>query len=152
MSQGNQIKVEEWNKPQEPEEVVKQKDDYPYKKSTPEETEQSLKKAFAESQQTEKWKEIQKLIDEEDNDKNFKNSLDLIKQWGEQNKPPSLYEILWNWWENIFTVDSDLDADASIDMLVSIIDEKFIPPYHDTNDYQWNKCLELMRNKLRNKK
>jgi hypothetical protein len=88
-------------------------------------------------------------LDEQENDKNFKNSLDLIKEWGEKNKPPTLKELLWEWWENIFTVDSDLDAETSIDKLVSIIDEKFIPPSHNTNDYQWNKCLELMRNKLR---
>ena len=45
-------------------EVVKQKDDYPYKKYTPEETEQSLKEAFREAQQTEKWKRIQQKIDD----------------------------------------------------------------------------------------
>lgn len=47
---------------------------------TPEEIEQSLKESFKEAQQTEKWKQTQKLIDEVDNDKNFKNSLDLIKE------------------------------------------------------------------------
>jgi hypothetical protein len=119
------------------------------KPQTPEQTSQSLKEAFVKAQQTEKWKEIQKLIDEEDNDKNFKNSLDLIKEWGEKNKPPTLKELLWEWWEDIFTVDSDLDADASIDVLVDIIDKKFIPPSHDTNGYEWEKCLKIMREKLR---
>lgn len=130
-------------------EVVKQKEEYPYKKYTPEETEQSLKEAFVEAQKTEKWKEIQKLIDEEDNDKNFKNSLDLIKEWGEKNKPPTLKELLWEWWEDIFTADSDLDADASIDDLVSRIDKQFIPPSSDRNTYEWEKCLKIMRDKLR---
>ena len=119
------------------------------KPQTPEQTSQSLKEAFVKAQQTEKWKEIQKLIDEEDNDKNFKNSLDLIKEWGEKNKPPTLKELLWEWWEDIFTVDADLDADASIDVLVDIIDKKFIPPSHDTNGYEWEKCLKIMREKLR---
>jgi hypothetical protein len=119
------------------------------KPQTPEETEQSLKEAFVKAQQTEKWKEIQKLIDEEDNDKNFKNSLDLIKEWGEKNKPPTLKELLWEWWEDIFTVDSDLDADASIDVLVDKIDKEFIPPSHDTNGYGWEKCLKMMRENLR---
>ncbi len=119
------------------------------KPQTPEQTSQSLKEAFREAQQTEKWKELQRKIDEEDNDKNFKNSLDLIKEWGEKNKPPTLKELLWEWWEDIFTVDSDLDADASIDVLVDRIDKEFIPPNSNSNDYQWNKCLELMRNKLR---
>ena len=130
-------------------EVVKQKDDYPYKKYTPEETEQSLKEAFVKAQQTEKWKETQKLIDEEDSDKNFKNSLDLIREWGEKNKPPTLKELLWEWWEDIFTRNSDLDADASIDYLVDIIDKKFIPPSSDRNGYEWEKCLKMMRDKLR---
>ena len=130
-------------------EVVKQKDDYPYKKYTPEETEQSLKEAFVKAQQTEKWKETQKLIDEEDSDKNFKNSLDLIREWGEKNKPPTLTELLWEWWEDIFTRNSDLDADASIDYLVDILDRKFIPPSSDRNGYEWEKCLKVMRDKLR---
>jgi len=119
------------------------------KPQTPEQTEQSLKEAFREAQQTEKWKELQRKIDEEDNDKNFKNSLDLIKEWGEKNKPPTLKELLWEWWEDIFTVDADLDADASIDVLVDIIDKKFIPPSSEKNGYEWEKCLKIMRDKLR---
>ena len=130
-------------------EVMKQKEEYPYKKYTPEETEQSLKEAFVKAQQTEKWKETQKLIDEEDSDKNFKNSLDLIREWGEKNKPPTLKELLWEWWEDIFTRNSDLDADASIDYLVDILDRKFIPPSSDRNGYEWEKCLKVMRDKLR---
>jgi len=118
------------------------------KPQTPEQTEQSLKEAFVEAQKTEKWKEIQKLIDEEDNDKNFKNSLDLIKEWGEKNKPPTLKELLWEWWEDIFTVDSDLDADASIDVLVDRIEE-FLPKEHHTNSYKWNECIRMIREKLR---
>jgi hypothetical protein len=116
---------------------------------TPEQTEKSLRTAFGKAQQTEKWKETQKLIDEEDNDKNFKNSLDLIRKWGEKNKPPTLKELLWEWWEDIFTRNSDLDADASIDYLVDIIDKKFIPPSSDRNGYEWEKCLKIMRDKLR---
>jgi len=69
------------------------------KPQTPEETERGMRTAFREAQQTEKWKELQRKIDEEDNDKNFKNSLDLIKEWGEKNKPLTLKELLWEWWE-----------------------------------------------------
>ena len=82
-------------------------------------------------------------------DKNFKNSLDLIREWGEKNKPPTLKELLWEWWEDIFTRNSDLDADASIDYLVDILDRKFIPPSSDRNGYEWEKCLKMMRDKLR---
>ena len=122
---------------------------YPTPPQTPEQIEKSLRTAFGKAQQTEKWKEIQKLIDEEDNDKNFKNSLDLIREWGEKNKPPTLKELLWEWWEDIFTRNSDLDADASIDILVNIIDKKFIPPSSDRNGYELEKCLKMMRDKLR---
>jgi hypothetical protein len=119
------------------------------KPQTPEETESGMREAFKEAQQTEKWKKIQKLIDEEDNDKNFKNSLDLIREWGEKNKPPTLTDIIWNWWEDIFTSLSDLDADASIQDLVNRIDKQFIPPSSATNTYDWERCLKRMKEKLR---
>ena len=128
-----------------PEESV---EDY-LKPHTPEKTEKSLRESFVKAQQTEKWKETQRKIDEEDSDKNFKNSLDLIREWGEKNKPPTLKELLWEWWEDIFTRNSDLDADASIDYLVDILDRKFIPPSSDRNGYEWEKCLKMMREKLR---
>jgi hypothetical protein len=117
------------------------------KPQTSEETAQSLKKAFVEAQQTEKWKETQKLIDEEDNDKNFKNSLDLIKEWGEEHKPKTLYQICMEWWDEVFV--NQMVSDACIDVLVSRIDTEFLPPSHDTNGYEWDKCLKMMREKLR---
>lgn len=152
----------DWVKPQTPEQVntfapkeleelveegMKHQDDYPYKKYTPEETEQSLKEAFVKAQQTEKWKEIQKLIDEEDNDKNFKNSLDLIKEWGEKNKPKTLYQICMEWWNEVFV--NQMDDDICVDVLVSKIDKEFIPPSSKRNTYEWEKCLKIMRDKLR---
>jgi hypothetical protein len=85
----------------------------------------------------------------EDNDKNFKNSLDLIRKWGEKNKPPTLYQLIEDWWCDIFCANSMDDMETCIDGLVNIIDKKFIPPSYDTNDYQWNKCLKMMRDKLR---
>ena len=90
-------------------------------------------------------------LDEQENDKNFKNSLDLIREWGEKNKPPTLTELLWEWWDcnDIFTSNSDLDADTCIDGLVNIIGKKFIPPSSDRNGYEWEKCLKMMRDKLR---
>jgi hypothetical protein len=85
------------------------------------------------------------VFDEQENDKNFKNSLDLIKEWGEKNKPPTLKELLCEWWDE----DWGDTKDKCIDMLVDIIDKKFIPPSHDTNGYEWEKCLKMMRDKLR---
>jgi hypothetical protein len=84
-------------------------------------------------------------LDEQENDKNFKNSLDLIKEWGEKNKPPTLKELLSEWWDE----DWGDTKDNCIDMLVDIIGEKFIPPSNDTNGYEWEKCLKMMRDKLR---
>jgi hypothetical protein len=123
--------------------------DYKPTPQTPEETEKGMREAFVKAQQTEKWKELQRKIDEEDNDKNFKNSLELIKEWGEKNKPPTLTDIIWNWWEDVFTSPSYFGADASIQDLVNRIDKQFIPPYHNTNGYEWEKCLKVMRDKLR---
>ena len=83
----------------------------------------------------------------EDNDKNFKNSLDLIREWGEKNKPPTLYEILMKWWLNgLNRAQSDEEI---VDGLVDMIDKKFIPPSSDRNGYEWEKCLKMMRDKLR---
>ena len=31
-----------------------------------------------------------------------------VKEWGEKNKPPTLKELLREWWEDIFTWNSDL--------------------------------------------
>lgn len=115
---------------------------------TPEQTEKSLKEAFVEAQQTENWKEIQKLIDEEDNDKNFKNSLDLIKEWGEKNKPPTLYQLIENWWCDVFCANSMDDMETCIDGLVDKIEE-FLPKEHDTNNYKWNQCIRMIKSKLR---
>jgi hypothetical protein len=83
----------------------------------------------------------------EENDKNFKNTLDLIKKWGEENKPKTLYQICMEWWDDVFV--NEMDNDICIDVLVSKIDKEFIPPHSNTNDYQWNKCLKIMRDKLR---
>jgi hypothetical protein len=86
-------------------------------------------------------------LDEQENDKNFKNSLDLIREWGEKNKPPTLYEILMEWWIN--HLDMEHSDEEIVDGLVNIIGEKFIPPSSDRNGYEWEKCLKMMRDKLR---
>jgi hypothetical protein len=52
---------------------------------------------------------------------------------------------LWEWWDE----DWGDTKDNCIDMLVNIIDKKFIPPSNDTNGYEWEKCLKMMRDKLR---
>jgi len=118
------------------------------KPQTPEQTAQSLKEAFVEAQQTENWKETQKLIDEEDNDKNFKNSLDIIKEWREKNKPQTLSDLIYDWWSDVFTTNSDWDMETSIENLVDQI-SLWLPTEHDTNSYKWNECIRLIRENLR---
>lgn len=76
-----------------------------------------------------------------------KSHFDIIEEWGGKNKRPSLYEILMDWWTNDDWTDQT--DESIIDNLVDIIDDQFIPHHHNTNDYQWNKCLKLMRDKLR---
>ena len=103
------------------EKVVKQKDDYPYKKYTPEETEQSLKEAFREA----------------------------VKQGVvSSTKRETLTDVIWNWWEDVFTTNSNDDMETSIDDLVFRI-EAWLPKEHDTNSYKWNQCIRTIKEKLR---
>ena len=75
------------------EKVVKQKDDYPYKKYTPEETEQSLKEAFREA----------------------------VKQGVvSSTKSPTLYDVIAEWWEYL---EDTLNMENSIQDLVNDIEE-----------------------------
>ena len=70
-----------------------------------------------------------------------------VKEWGEKNKPPTLYEIVMEWWIN--HLDMEQSDEEIVDGLVNIIGEKFIPPSRDRNGYEWEKCLKIMRDKLR---
>jgi hypothetical protein len=103
-------------------EVVKQKDDYPYKKYTPEETEQSLKEAFREA----------------------------VKQGvvSSSTRTQNLTDLIYDWWEDVFTTHSDWDMETSIENLVDEI-SLWLPTEHDTNSYKWNECIRMIREKLR---
>jgi hypothetical protein len=102
--------------------VVKQKDDYPYKKYTPEETEQSLKEAFREA----------------------------VKQGvvPSTTKSKTLTDIVYDWWSDVFTTHSDWDMETSIENLVDEI-SLWLPTEHDTNSYKWNECIRMIRGNLR---
>jgi len=82
---------------------------------------------------------------EEEADKNFKNCLDLIEKWGEENKSPTLKERLIEWYGNANLCQS---KDVIANEIVNIVKE-WIPPSHPTNPYDWERCLKLMREKLR---
>lgn len=82
---------------------------------------------------------------EEEQDKILKNSLDLIEKWGEENKPPTLKELFEEWYA---TADICQSRHVIACELCDIV-KKWIPPSHPTNDYKWEQCLKLMREKLR---
>ena len=82
---------------------------------------------------------------EKELDENLKNSLNLIEnlieKWGEENKPPTLWEIIRN------------DLGYSVDLTNEIIDavEKWLPKEDPRPSYatmQWDKCVRMMRDKL----
>lgn len=70
----------------------------------------------------------------------------LIDEWAEQNKPPTLYELIWE--EVGKKVGYGIDCDVMTDRIMDIV-KKWIPPSSSTNSYEWEKCLKLMREKLR---
>lgn len=63
-------------------------------------------------------------------------------------KPQTLYNVIWNWWEDIFTTHSDWDMETSIANLVDEI-SLWLPTEHETNSYKWNECVRMIREKLR---
>jgi len=78
---------------------------------------------------------------EKEQDENFKKSLDLIEKWGEENKPPTLWEIIRN------------DLGYSVDLTNEIIDavRQWLPKEDPRPSYatmQWNKCVKMMMEKL----
>ena len=63
-------------------------------------------------------------------------------------KPKTLTDIIYRWWEDVFTTHSDWDMETSIDHLVDEI-SLWLPTEHDTNSYKWNECIRMIREKLR---
>ena len=78
---------------------------------------------------------------EKEQDENLKNCLDLIHQWGEENKPPTLYQIIHD------------ELGYSHDCTAEIIDavEKWLPKEDPRPSYatmQWDKFVRMMMEKL----
>ena len=63
-------------------------------------------------------------------------------------KRETLTDVIWNWWEDVFTTNSNDDMETSIDDLVFRI-EAWLPTEHDTNSYKWNQCIRTIKEKLR---
>jgi hypothetical protein len=88
------------------------------------------------------------MITEEENDKNFKRSMELIEKWGEENKPPTLKELLleWAYSKNSFRLDFE-----GVDEILKIV-EQWLPKENSRPSYdtmQWDKCVRVMREKLK---
>ena len=92
------------------------------KPQTPEQTEQGLKEAFREA----------------------------VKQGvvSSSTKPQTLTDLIYDWWDSVFTIHSDWDMETSIENLVDEI-SLWLPTEHDTNSYKWNECIRMIREKLR---
>jgi hypothetical protein len=82
---------------------------------------------------------------EQEQDENLKKSLDIIRQWGEKNKPPTLKELFEEWY---VTADMCQSRHVIACELCDVV-KKWLPPSHSSNPYEWEKCLKLMREKLR---
>jgi len=63
-------------------------------------------------------------------------------------KRETLTDAIWNWWEDVFTTNSNDDMETSIDDLVARV-EAWLPTEHDTNSYKWNQCIRTIKEKLR---
>jgi len=63
-------------------------------------------------------------------------------------KQKSLYDVIDDWWGDVFTTHSDWDMETSIANLVDEI-SLWLPTEHETNSYKWNECIRMIREKLR---
>jgi len=63
-------------------------------------------------------------------------------------KPKTLTDLIYEWWDDVFTTHSNRGMQTSIEDLVDRI-ELWLPTEHDTNSYKWNQCIRMIREKLR---
>jgi hypothetical protein len=63
-------------------------------------------------------------------------------------KPKTLTDLIYDWWEDVFTTHNDWDMETSIENLVDEI-SLWLPTEHETNSYKWNECIRMIREKLR---
>jgi len=80
-------------------------------------------------------------MSEQEQDEIFKNCLDLIEKWGEENKPPTLYHIIHN--------ELGLSHELTKEIIVAV--DRWLPKESTRPSYetmQWDKCVKMMREKL----
>lgn len=74
------------------------------------------------------------------------NFQQIMNEYFEKNKPPTLKE---RFEEYLATkVDWAQSYHVTANELVDIT-KKWLPKEHETNSYEWNKCVENMKNRLR---
>ena len=120
----------------------------------------------AKAQQTEKWKELQRKIDAPAEGIYDNIDIDkLLKKW-EENPPEflkfelgkTLTDIIYRWWDDVFTTHSDWDMETSIEDLVDQI-QLWLPKEQSAAGSQsigveelvqgFNDCLKKIKGKLR---
>lgn len=139
------------------------------KPQTPEQTEKSLKEAFVKAQQTEEWKETQRKIDAPKESWMNKSDEELVAML-EKNPPDclkfvmgkTLEQIIERWWCDTFTGPHEKwTMEECIDDLIDQV-ELFLPRSQSAEGTQsvytevaveaHNELLQKIKSKLRNKK
>jgi hypothetical protein len=70
---------------------------------------------------------------------------ELMEEYHKQNRKPTLYELLEEWVDyGNFAKSKDVIVNEILNVVKS-----WLPPQYETNDYQWNRCIQLMKDKLR---
>ena len=69
----------------------------------------------------------------------------VFDEYQKQNKKQTLYEKLEEWVDYGNFAQS---KDVLVNEIVNIVKD-WLPPEHDSNDYQWNKCIKMMKENLR---
>jgi hypothetical protein len=76
------------------------------------------------------------------------NYNEIFKQYCEENKPPTLYELIWK--EVGKSVGYGIECDVVTDKLIDIVAGWLPKESQGSIDVvQWNKCVRMMREKLR---
>jgi hypothetical protein len=79
---------------------------------------------------------------DQEQDKRLKNCLKIIDEWAEKNKPPTLFQIIQD--KLGYSPDS---AQQIVDVVAGWLPKE--STRFSYNTMQWDKCVKLMRNKLK---
>jgi hypothetical protein len=85
------------------------------------------------------------MISEEENDKRLKDVLRVMDEYFEKNKKPSLYDELMHWYQTHDAIQSSHDI---VNEILGVV-KKWMPKEHHTNSYDFNKCIQMMNEKLK---